>query len=395
MINAKQRLLEGQGTFCDIIKMALYQEDDTIFERLDFEDDRLYLEPILFSYCSKKAPHLSRAQILFGTFAPEHRPDTFSVHTNKQGWVYLPAYGYLKTDQLSEQLTLSYEAATQQITLSKDGIPIAHQYQPLQHLEHLPDVELTGIVDVYSEQLFYGWTNVKDEVVEALLTEQQIAVEDFQPAIEQAFDWLQTYFPEEFDLYGLTTRKIVLFSEPQLRNFASREMHGTIYLNVSEHSNATFFFEELIHQCSHTVFNAMTSDAKSLFQIDQNTTIGTLLHNSDYRTLYGALHGIYTTGKIVDLFIKLLQANPDVPPRIRHELQGRVAINKNRHNIGLEQVDLEAVFTPEGLALFQHYYQQLDENMKQHTAFFEYDMAEHPVVFSYEKFQLDNPLEAS
>lgn len=65
--------------------------------------------------------------------------------------------------------------------------------------------------------------------------------------------------------------------------------------------------------------------------------------------------------------------------------------NKKRHNIGLEQVSLDEVFTKEGKAIFNFYYQQLDKNIKDNPSFFEYDMKTHPVVFNYQKFKEDNP----
>lgn len=393
MENATTLLEEGQGVFCDIIKVALYQQDETIFERLDFENDALYMEPMLFGYCTQKDQRPMLPQVLFGNYAPEQRPTNFTVYTNRQGVIYLPQYGAFQTTFPSTALQAIYTPTTDQIVFSKDQTPIDAELTPLRYLPQLPKAELTHSVDVYSEALFYVWARVPKEHVDALLTQQAVDLDTYQPALEQALEWLRTYFPEEFELYRLTTRKIVLFSSPLLRNFASREMHGTVYLNVNEHSNATFFLEELIHQCSHTVFNAMTHDAKRLFLVDHNRSVGEFNGTGDARTLYGALHGIYTTGKIVDLFIKLLKAQPNIDPELLHELCGRVAINKNRHNIGLEKVDLDTVFTKEGKALFCHYYQQLDDNIQQNPVFFEYNMTQHPIVFSYQQFKLDNPIE--
>ena len=395
MENAKELLLEGQGTFCDIIKVALYQEDETIFEHLDFENDANFLEPMLFGYCTRRDGIVSKEQLLFGTWKRSVRPTQITVYTNKNGVVYLPNYASLKTAQRSAALELSYDRVADSIVLSQEGVLVDFEKETLVYLEELPQVELSSCIDVYSEALFYAWPNIEAAAITTLLEGGGVNILDYQPTIEQALRLLKQYFPSEWEKYALTTRRIVLFSSSQLRNFATRESHGTIYLNVNKNSNVTFFLEELIHQCSHTVFNAMTCETQDFFVVDYNKTVGDFLGNNDYRTLYSALHGIYTTGQIVDLFLKLIKAKPDLSPRLMHELEGRIAINKTRHNIGLEKIDPAEIFTPKGQAIFQFYYEQLDKNMRENTAFFDYDMRTHPVVFNYAKFEADNPMPIS
>lgn len=392
MENAKELLLEGQGTFCDIIKVALYGENEQVFETLDFEEDALFMEPMLFGYCTKKDPRPLKQQILFGTLKKEDRPEQLPVFTNKNGVVYLPGYAYLRTNCPNAGLELHYKAEEDSLSLTQEGQAVPFTQEAITYLNNLPQVELSSCIDIYSEALFYAWPKVEEASITQLLEQKGLDLAQYQPAIEQALQWLEQFFPEEWEKYALTTRRIVLFSHPQLRNFATREMHGTIYLNVNENSNVAFFLEELIHQCSHTVFNAMTCETQEFFLVDYSQTVGSFLQNNDYRTLYSALHGIYTTGQIVDLFLKLIKANPNLDARTLHELQGRIAINKTRHNIGLERVEASQIFTPKGQAIFQFYYEQLDENMRKNPAFFEYDMSTHPVVFNYEKFKADNPI---
>ncbi|MGH1335791.1 MAG: hypothetical protein ACRBFS_06655 [Aureispira sp.] len=392
MENAKELLLEGQGTFCDIIKGALYREEETIFEHLDFENDALFMEPMLFGYCTKKDTRPLKEQILFGVRAAANRPTQLTVYTNKNGVVCLPQYAYWKTKYPSTPLELHYNPIEDTLFLTKDEQPVNAERTALTLLENLPEVELSNCIDIYSEALFYTWPRVEEAAITELLEGPEVALADYQPAIETAFKLLKQHFPAEWEKYALTTRRIVLFSSPQLRNFATREMHGTIYLNVNKDSNVLFFLEELIHQCSHTVFNAVTCETQDYFAVDYNKTIGSFLNNTDYRTLYSAFHGIYTTGQIVDLFLKLIKASPDLEARMRHELEGRIAINKTRHNIGLEKIDPEVIFTPKGKAIFKFYYEQLDQNIETNPSFFAYDMSRHPVVFNYEKFLQDNPL---
>lgn len=392
MINENELLAEGQGIFCDTVKTVLYNEDSTIFERLDFEEDNIFLEPMLFGHSIKKYARDLKAQILFGYYSPKDRPQKTEVYSNEKGWVYLPNYAYLKTKEENACLELHWTTDTNEIVLKKEGALVAFERKEINYLESLPTIELTNSIDTYAEHLFNAFSRGDESLIHNLLRGEEVRLADFQPAIEEAFMLLKQYFPEEFEKYGLVTRKIVLFSCSELRNFVTRETHGVVYLNVNKDSNVTFFLEELIHQCSHNVFNAMTCDVEQFFLVDHEQTVGHFLGNNDYRTLYSALHGTYTTGRIVSLLLQLIKAKPSFDQEIWHEFIGRIAINKERHNIGLEKVSSEEIFTKEGQELFSFYYNQLDANIQGNPSFFEYDMETHPSVFSYQKFKEDNPL---
>lgn len=395
MIKESKLLMDGQGMFCDTIKTALYVEDNTIFERLDFEGDTIFLEPMLFGHCIKKYAKNLKEQILFGYYLPKNRSEKIQVYTNAKGVVYLPNYGYLTTNEEDTCLKLNYNTDLDEIVLKKEDSLVVFEMEEIVYLESIPTIELSNSIDVYSKHLFEEFFTEDPTIIIDLLRGEEVNLTDFKPAIEEAFMLLNKYFPEEFKKYALVTRKIVLFSSSKLLSIVTRETHGVIYLNVNEHSNVTFFLEELIHQCSHIVFNAMTYDTQQFFKVDYNQTVGQYIGNNDYRTLYSALHGIYTTGQIVSLLLQLIKSKPSLNKEIGYELIGRIAINKKRHNIGLEKVSLEGVFTKKGQKLFAFYYNQLDKNIQENPSFFKYNVKEQPVVFNYQKFKKDNPLPKS
>ena len=48
----------------DNIKTLIYIEDKSIFEKIDFDDDTIYLEPLLFAYFNSKKDKLFPKEIL-------------------------------------------------------------------------------------------------------------------------------------------------------------------------------------------------------------------------------------------------------------------------------------------------------------------------------------------
>ncbi|MNV06811.1 hypothetical protein D3C71_972110 [compost metagenome] len=383
---------KGKAGFSDIIRTALYRHDETIFDRLDFYNDRIVEEPLLYCYFNSTDEHKSLDQVLFGYYAREKRPQELSVFSNRRGKIYLPYYGTLLTERGRGEFTLFYDSETDTISLSQNDESVAFAYAPISVLEHYPDIEVTSDVDPHAEKFFLDFAALTQEEAEFFLAYKPIEITQYIPDIEEAFRLMDDLLPEDAEKIRTSIKKIVLFYHPKLRNFATRESHGTIFLNVEETANVSFFLEEIIHQGSHIVFNNVTFDTSEFFQTDPNALLSDYVAN-DSRTLYGAFHGIYTTCKIVDLLIRVIDSKPVMKPEVAYEIIGRLAVNKNRHEIGLETVPYESIFTDLGKTCMDYYFTLLDENIHKNSRLFDFDIKNHPVVFDYEVFEQDNPIE--
>ncbi|MCH2229752.1 MAG: hypothetical protein MK105_05355 [Crocinitomicaceae bacterium] len=392
-INIDELLDEGQDYFIDLIKRMLYNEDENIFDRIDFENDNIFTEPLLFSYFNSEKKLISLDQILFGYSNKSRRK--FSVSSNDRGVIFLPKHAYLFTNLCSDVLDFEY-TEEDQIVLTKDGHQVDFRLEEIRYSSVCETIEITDSIDSFASLYFYHWAGRDEQEMRKFVAASEVDLSTYAPMIDEALGLLKRVFPKEYARYVRTMRRIVLFSNNRLRNFATRSAQGTIFLNVNEYSNTTFFLEEIIHQASHCVFNMATYNTQSYFVVDPDDTVAQYSNDkTDHRGLYGALHGIYTTGQIVDLFIQLLESdsNLNFDREMRYELMGRLAVNKNRHNIGLEAISWETIFTSKGNSLFQYYYLKLDQNIENNPKHFKYDVEDHPIVFSYWKFEHDNPID--
>lgn len=390
-INIDELLNQGQFYFIDLIKRMLYKGDEDIFDYIDFDNDAIYTEPLLFSYFNSEEKLMSLDQILFGYSNKSRRK--FSVSSNDRGVVFLPNHAYLYT-KLSSDL-IDFECSEKdEIILTKNGIEVEFRFEEIIYSSICPTLEITDVIDSFASLNFYNWDGRDEKKMREFVAQSEVDVCKYLPMITEALEILKQVLPDEYDRYEKTVRRIVLFSNNSLRNFATRSAQGTVFLNVNEYSNVTFFLEEFIHQASHNVFNVATYDTKSYFVVDPDDIVGKYSDSkSDHRTLYGAFHGIYTTGQIVELFIELLQADLNFGREIMYELIGRLAVNKNRHNIGLEAIPSGNIFTPKGMQFFKYYYEKLDRNIIDNPNYFNFSVIEHPIVFSYWKFEHDNPID--
>lgn len=382
---------EGQYRLIDSIKEQLFNYDNSIFERLNFEDDTIYLEPLLFSFFNSDSSKIPLDQILFGYYEERIRPYSVLVKSDSSGNIFLPNYGYFES--LQSCSTFNLIKVEDSWGLFKDDVRINCRFHKLKTFQFSKLLEVTNNIDPLSERFFYSWKSVDTNNIHDFLIGDAVSkVADYQSLIEQAFTIIHQCFPEEFKKYAYSTRRIVLFSHPALRNFVNPQMHGTIYLNVSDKSTLGFFLEEIVHQCSHTIFDAVLAETDSFFKVDPSTELGKFIERNDRRTLFSAFHGIYTTGQIVEVLTGIYKsAQLKLSLKERHEILGRLAINKNRINIGLEKAPLNEIFTEKGFVLFNKLNDRLLKNITENDHLFDFEMSTHPVVFDYDKFKDDNP----
>ena len=83
--------------FINTIKLLLYKENPSLLEKVDFEDDNVFLDPLLFAYFnSKKENMFSKdmlTEIMQGYFI-EKEPLLLKESFNNKGIAYVPNLGY-------------------------------------------------------------------------------------------------------------------------------------------------------------------------------------------------------------------------------------------------------------------------------------------------------------
>ena len=60
-------LIEARDSISETTKILVYKENPKLFQKLDFENENIFLEPLLFTYFNPNSDHsFSLEQILFG-----------------------------------------------------------------------------------------------------------------------------------------------------------------------------------------------------------------------------------------------------------------------------------------------------------------------------------------
>src|SRR5690606_6580498 len=232
---------------------------------------------------------------------------------NKSGIAYIPKIGYFKKD-------------------------ITSIYEPI-----LIEGDFEIIKQVHPTQEKYFVEFYKGHIVNQNPEHNSVWKEHFQELFE-AINIIKRHLPDYYLQLKFANRKIYLHDNPKIINFTSVETLGMLYFYVIGNNNLIYFIEELIHQGSHNYLYYVVHNRKDYFKIDVDNLVMRDFTNQqwDYRTIYGAFHGLFTVTQRVECFDKLLAQNV-FSGREKHELMGRLTDQFARYRTGLELLDLSKV----------------------------------------------------
>jgi hypothetical protein len=384
---------KGQEYLAEKIKLLVCHAESELFERLDFNDDSIFLEPFLFSYFTRKVKSpIGLHQLLFGYIEPLRRYDSIDVHADEAGIIYLPNIGYFYTDLRNENAALHYDRGTDQFQIKKNNNLVAFRFDP-------PLMIAGTSIEVYKHHhpffhpYFAEWNEeTKDFENFGAPVEITRTTEQHLDNLTQTFALLKRFSPEQIDQYAASTRRIVLFNNSKIRNFAVRDMHGMAFINGNSDDTVIYFLEEVIHQCSHNFFNAVTANLSDHFRIDAETPLKKYSHDEgEFRSIYSAHHGLYTVATRMACFDNCIDGLDGAELL---EVVGRFADLRMRFRNGLDKLDYEEVFTPLG----HHVYIMLDEFCsqifdKRHYLIYKFDYTYQNAGFNFQKFAQLNSFE--
>jgi len=377
---------EGQRQFADIVRTLLYRRAPQLFRQLDFYNDEIFLEPLLFAYFNSKEPPVKLDQILVGYIGDEPRPAITSVFADTHGVVYLPNIGYLVTDTANEELILVWDRGSSTYRLEHENSSVSYDFEDIIR-GVAPSVEVCR----YSHPLFTElYTGMEGDVVNVEVKE---SVQRHIHHLNTAFRVLGQQYPHYYEAILDVTRKVVIFNGKGVNSFATLSAHGTAFLNADETDDEVFFIEDIVHQCGHVIFSALTFEKQEYFRVDPNTPLRLFTKDErERRTVYITLHGLFTEAAMAES-LNLCYENNVFHGRQEHELVGRLAFILKRFSHDLRNLAHRDLFTEKGLSLYNDFKDVfLDIFQKRQDFVGMFDTSNQPYTFSYAKFVELNPL---
>jgi len=370
-------MTNNQTKMIDTIKLLIYKENTSLLEKVDFEDDNIFLEPLLFAYFNKKKENKFSSELLSeimqGYFV-EKEPLLLNDSYNTDDIAYIPNLGYFdKKDNKVDDVCMINNTSIELLI------------HPVTHLKH-----------IFKD---FNENNIDESKIE--ISKAQIL--KYKNALTIAFQYIKTNKKVHYDLIEQCCKKIVLFkTDPKNTNsFATINAHGIAFFNVyQEDYDEVFFVDDIAHQTGHIIMTTILFERKKYFLIDENQNIGTFTKNkSEYRSFYILFHALYTYYTTF-LCLDACLENNCFNKRQTHETKGRIGfyLQKCKSDLlNFEKVinyynGLESVLTSEGIEIFKNITNKYFELLKKHEEVTLFNFNNQPYNFTYSEFIKLNPI---
>lgn len=365
----------------DSMKKMLFNRHNDIFDRLDFENDMIFLEPLLYSYVYQTNDKWLDS-IIYG-YEKIKKP-SIEIFSNSEGIIYMPQEGYFKTNYPNQAFVLITNYNQKDILLNEKKID--YVFEPLLFLDN--GMELVKYQHPLFDPIFH------DIVKEAL----EIVIEDvYKTHTENLNKGLKIIEECNNDFYKLlkkNLKKIMLFSGEKPNSFAVMTAHNMIFLNMNNWDNEIFFADHVSHEGGHVIFNTVTYESKyQLFNYHHNISFSEVTNSiTQHGTLYLRFHAFYSYVQIIKSLSVFLfnEKNNEI---LLHEAKGRFIFHMGNFKRSLDLFEIKDLFKPEGrkwFDSFKRYFYSLE--LKYNELKPMYDLSFQPYDFNSIIFEKQNPL---
>jgi len=392
-------IIEGRNKMIENIKILLYKENEHIFDYINFEDDNIYQEPLLYAYFnSHEKENIDLKTILYGYMKYELQPNEIEVPSDNYGRIYMANIGWFLTDKPNELICLKKNTTKYELYIKTKKINFV--FESLDFVKGT-NIEFLKYPIPLLDQCYYD--------VDKNLIEVEIEnISQFQRKnLTEAFKLIKKYVPNQYKLISLVVKKSVIFNvDSGLRNsFATMKSHGISFFNSYQNNyNEVFFVDDIAHQTGHCIFYTLLEDVKEFIKVDPSKVIETISYGEsetetrDFYTLFHALYTYYTTLLCLDACLNANVFN-DIK---KHEALGRLCFYFSKCYKDILLIDnpinsstrSKEMFTDKG---FKIYFEIKNTFIKLADKWREdikkgYSLSNQPYNFTYSNFVELNPL---
>ena len=372
-------IIQNKDIIINTIKILIYKEVSNLLEKLDFEDDNTFLEPLLFAYFNTKENLFSKGalnEILQGYFKIEEKIK-IKYTFNKNEIAYIPKIGYFSKDEIN----------------------------PFDNIIILPNTNFEVITHqiINLKYIFKDFNN--NVIDESKITISKMLYEDNKKSLSTALSHIKQYTNNHYSLIEKCCKKIVLFeTDPKNTNsFATINAHGIAFLNIYQKEyDEVFFIDDIAHQTGHIIMTTLTFKRKDYFLIDENLNINNITNkHNEYRSFYILYHALYTYYTST-LCLDNCLSNNCFNKKQEYEAIARIGFYLLKYKYDMDNFrkvinhykGIEKVLTEKGIAVFKKINDQfMFIRNKYYDTLKSFSYENQPYNFTYKEFIKLNPIQ--
>ena len=400
----KESYIEGSVEMTNVIKAMLYKKDNSIFDKVDFENSKLFKDPLIFAYFNNEKEY-NIDWLLFGYMNTDTTSKSIFLKSDTEGRIYISNFGWIITNYSNSDFVLKRDSQGNLLLMNNSKIVEFNT----EHIHKSFDgkIELLPYNVSLLNKCFY---NTDSKLINVEVTEiYELRKKELQLAIKI----LSELLPEYYELITLSTSKIIIFNVDTFlsNSFATIGAQGLAFLNAYQDDyNEVFFLDDIVHQSGHLIMNCIIFDKTKYFKVDSNTIIqnvycenGDLYETRNIEVLFHALYTYYATFLMIN---ECLDKNIFTGLK-KHELLGRLSfyLNKCYSDFSLIEIpsvkrnkvdklyDSISLFTKDGFILYDGMKKKYKKiHNKWHEGIDKFDLSNQPYNFTFSKFLELNPL---
>jgi hypothetical protein len=370
----------GRLELADTIKISLWQYAPHWFDVLDFDNDSIFLEPLLFYYFRKVAMQentvISLEQILHGYAPKGSMTSNIKVVTDSDGVIYLPNIGTFSTNTEGiheKEITFSNNHTS--IILDNQEIPLeptrqinGGQFRLLNHKPYIYN-ELPAPV-IFLEHINDSVSYSERKLVSVL---------------KKMEENISSYF----ETIKLTTKEFAIFNSDTYESFAALHYFGTSFLNLAgQKQTEVFFLDDVAHQSGHTLYYTLTHNFQKFLKPDRDTPLKDFSNVSyEQRGIYGAFHGLFTYTTIMHCLHFALQ-NKWFENQEEEEALSRLGFYYGKFANDLRNMGDSRILTEEGWKYYDMFHSSFMKMKKEYHHIVKYfDYSNQNYNYSFQKFK--------
>ncbi len=385
----------NKSNIADTIKTLIYSENQSLFNVIDFEDDFIYLEPMLFAYFNSdesSKQKLPIEQLLYSYMKHDAQSKGVKVKSDIKGNVYVPNMGNFSTKTRNKELVLRKNNTV--YTLEDNGYKIRFSFTPCSKISKF-NIEVVRFNNVLLANSFRdNDMNIVSDVRIEESTNKNLE------SVHKAFNFIKTECPGVANNISKSLRNLVIFNSQKTNSFASFSFHGIAFLNAScSDYDEVFFIDDISHQSGHVYFNMETYDKDSYFNINPNTAVVSLNNNfkNDERSIYVVYHAMFTYTQILSTLDTYYSKKCGNKKQLK-EVVGRICFYLNKFKKDIECFSTvtkwnssETILTKKSMITFKKFIETFEVYRKKWDRYFnKVNLSKQPYNFSHTIFESQN-----
>jgi len=395
----KPLILKGRSKMIENIKILLYREDKHIFDYVDFKDDSIYQEPLLYAYfCNPERGKVNLNEILYGYMKDTYQSNGIEVYSDVNGRIYVANIGWFLTDKLNKLILIKKKNKSYELIYKNKKI--SFDFEPIDLIKGTNIELLKYSIPILGHCYFDVENNLIDVEIENISKLQK-------RSLSKAYNLIKKYAPYQFKLINFVVRKNVIFNiDSGLRNsFSTMMANGIAFFNsYQEDYNEVFFVDDIAHQTGHCIFYALLEDTSEFIKVEPSITIEIISYgqneteNRSLYILFHALYTYYTTLKCLDACL----SEGVFSGAKKHEAIGRLCFYFSKCYKDILLIDnpissntrAKEMFTDKGFKVYSEIKRTFIDLGDKWRKDIEkgYSLSNQPYNFSYSKFVKLNPL---